>query len=100
MSRRGIRLWLHSLEDRTAPTVVNWTGAANDSQWTTATNWSSNAVPGAGDDVSIINPSSGYVTYSGGATSINSLTLQGGDLRVAWYSTGSMAVTNGMQVTK
>lgn len=48
------RLALESLEDRTAPAVLIWTGAGTDDNWGTAANWANGtgpAVPKAGDEL-------------------------------------------------
>ncbi len=54
--RRGLprckRPRLEELEVRLAPAAVSWTNLAG-GDWDTASNWSGNAVPGAGDDVTI-----------------------------------------------
>jgi len=42
---------IESLEPRLLLSAVTWTGAAGDNQWTTPGNWSTNALPGPGDDV-------------------------------------------------
>jgi autotransporter-associated beta strand protein len=54
---RFVRLRLEHLEDRLAPAVVTWTGAADiasggaNNRWTTAANWANNIVPTTGDTV-------------------------------------------------
>jgi len=58
--------------------LVSWDGGAGDGLWTSANNWSDNAVPVAGDDVTI---DSAAVTWdetaASGTFSGNSLTLTG-----------------------
>src|SRR5215471_11351290 len=93
MHRRGIRLLLSRLEDRLAPSV-SWTGNAGDAQWTSANNWSPVGVPGAGSDVVINNGASVY--YTGGGTTINSLSNTSGNLYV---DANSMTVTAGLTVS-
>jgi hypothetical protein len=69
--------------------TITWTGGAGDGSWHKAGNWDLNRAPGAGDDVVIPDMSPDVtVTYSSGATSINSLTseeaftLSGGTLTI------------------
>lgn len=92
---------LEALEDRWLPAVVVWTGAVNQF-WNVASNWSTHAVPHAGDDV-VINRPSDSVTINtdvrvrsltsagsvllrnrtldaGNGSSVARLTIDGGDL--------------------
>ncbi len=80
------------VEPRTLLSAVNWTGDGNDSNWDTAANWNTNAVPGPSDDVTINVPVS--VVHSANVNdSINSLnsnfalTISGGSLSIAAAST-------------
>jgi hypothetical protein len=50
-SRPGFKPRLETFEDRLLPSVDIWTGAAGDTLWSTATNWSTGTVPQAGDTV-------------------------------------------------
>ena len=53
-SRRAhCRLRSEPLEVRALLAVVNWTGLGDGTNWTNPANWSNDAVPGAGDDVTI-----------------------------------------------
>jgi hypothetical protein len=64
------------LEERSLPSVVNWTGTAGNFDWDTAANWDSRAVPGATDDV-VISQSGITVTHAANVgESINSLSSQ------------------------
>jgi len=68
------RLSLEQLEDRAAPAVVNWTGAAGDFNRETPGNWDSGTVPGSADDV-VTNASGITVPHASNASeSIDSLT--------------------------
>jgi alpha-L-arabinofuranosidase len=78
---------LEALEDRAMPSTVFWISSSSGS-WTTAANWSSGAVPGAGDDV-VINQSAAVKVTLPASTSINSLSLTGATLNVTG---GTLAV--------
>ena len=41
------------MEPRTLLSAVTWTGGGGDNNWDTAANWSTDSVPGSGDDVTI-----------------------------------------------
>ena len=89
--------------------VVNWAGTTG--SWHTATNWSSNPLfPGAADDVFINVPGTQTITYSTGATTIqslalgslanpnNNLALSGGTLTItnlATITAGKLTLTGG-----
>jgi hypothetical protein len=78
---------------RAEAAVVSWVGGSGD--WNTATNWSTGALPGPGDDV-VISPAniSITVTHSSGTHIVSSLMSQ-----VAFQLTGgSVTVSNTMQV--
>src|SRR6266852_3827053 len=68
---------LERLEDRTVPATITWNNAAG-GNWATPGNWDLNRAPTTGDDVVI--PDLGApgpsltVTYSGGTTSVNTVT--------------------------
>src|SRR5262249_13401014 len=103
---KTVRPRLESLEDRVQPSTVSWISSAS-GQWATAANWSTGAVPGAGDDV-VINQSATVTVTLGASTSIHSLPLTGatlnvtgGTLNVAADSTnaGSFQVQPGAHVT-
>ncbi|HEY3634142.1 MAG TPA: hypothetical protein VGK95_03720 [Caldimonas sp.] len=71
--------------------VVNWLGGS--SFWDLATNWGSNPLlPGAGDDVVINVAGVQTVTHRSGADTINSLSIQGGDMLAV--TGGSVTVAN------
>ena len=72
--RPRLRLHLEQFEDRTVPAIITWIGGTGD--WSTAANWSTGTVPGAGDDVVI--PSGSVVTHtSNSAETVYSLRLDG-----------------------
>ena len=52
---------------------VTWTGAAGDNQWTTPGNWSTDALPGAGDDVTINVAANPTIQVNCGAQPVHSL---------------------------
>ena len=64
------------LEARLAPAVISWDGGGGDLSWNNPLNWSTNAQPGAADDVQIDIPGSNVVTYSSGNSTIRSLVSQ------------------------
>jgi hypothetical protein len=79
--------------------IVSWKHAGSGT-WTTASNWSSGAVPGSGDDVSILVAGAITVTVSSGNNLVDSLTtgandglaLTGGTLDILGYGTLAGAV--------
>ena len=64
---------IECLERRVLLAAVSWTGAAGDNQWTTPANWSTNGLPGPGDDVTINAAGSPAITLGSGVQSIRSL---------------------------
>jgi hypothetical protein len=67
-------LRVEALEDRLAPANVFWTGAGDGVNWGDAHNWSSGALPGAADDVTIQAAPDVSVHFSVfGSTTVNSL---------------------------
>lgn len=90
------------MEERQLLSAVSWTGLAGDSNWDTAGNWSTDAVPGVNDDVTI-NIAANVVHSSNAQDSIHSLTsteplkISAGSLSIAAASTTSstLTVTNG-----
>jgi hypothetical protein len=92
---------LEALEDRTAPSTVNWVGGTGD--WSVASNWldatnMTNHVPTAADDAVI--DGDGTVTHSTGTDLVQSiqvssgtLELTGGTLRVSGTLAGDGAFT-------
>src|SRR5262245_40545284 len=76
--RAPLPLSLERLEDRTVPSAATW--IAGNGDWDVASNWSTGAVPGAGDDVDI-NVSGITITHNAAtAHSVNSLKLESGTL--------------------
>jgi hypothetical protein len=87
------RLAVETLEDRTVPASINWTGAVS-SDWATAGNWDANAVPGA-SDLAVINlvktnapivsadTTVGGVELDGGSLTLNATLTDNGDLTFA-----------------
>jgi hypothetical protein len=59
--------------------TVTWTGSAGDNDFNNPGNWSTNTVPGGGDDVVV--PAGGFtIVHNAGTTdTISTLTLSGGD---------------------
>ena len=63
-------------------TTVRWINPAG-GNWTVASNWSTNVVPGAADDVIIdVSPSS-PITFAAGTLQVNSLTMSAGQLVIS-----------------
>ena len=90
------------METRTLLSAVSWTGGAGDNNWDTPGNWSTDTVPGSGDDVTI--DIAANVVHSDNVTdSINSLTstepltISGGTLSIASASTigGALTINGG-----
>ena len=81
-----------------APDVVFWTGAAGDSRWDTAANWSGGAVPNATNDVLIDGTTNQTVYYFGSQPKVRSLEnhvtlwIQGNYS----YGTAALSVANGL----
>ena len=72
----------------------NWTGATN-SDWTTATNWNTGTVPGAGSSVGITNAPPAVLGVSGPVTATTtSLVIASGV-----GSTGNLTIQNGSTLT-
>jgi RHS repeat-associated protein len=85
------RKWLRGferLEDRRMLDSVSWTGMGDGVNWTNAKNWSTNAVPGQADDVTISVSGNPTIQLSSGIQFINSLVtsnvvkLTGGTLQI------------------
>ena len=102
----NVRVRLEALEGRVLPSTVSWISSTSGA-WTTAADWSTGAVPGAGDAV-IINQSANVTVRLAASTSIHSLSLTGatldvtgGTLAVAADSSnaGSLQVQPGAHVT-
>ncbi len=93
------------LEVRHLLAAVSWTGLGDGQLWSDPNNWSAEAVPVAGDDVSINLPGNPTIVYSAAAgnTTVNSLngsdslSITGGSLTVTANSTvsGSFSMTGG-----
>jgi hypothetical protein len=95
---KSCRPRLEWMEPRTLLSAVSWTGVAGDNNWDTPGNWSTDSVPGSGDDVTI--DIAANVVHSNSVTdSINSLTstepltISGGTLSIASASTIGGALT-------
>ena len=99
---RSCRPRLEWMEPRTLLSAVTWTGGAGDNNWDTAANWSTDSVPGPGDDVTI-NIAANVVHSNDVTDSINSLTstepltISGGTLSIAAASTinSTLSITGG-----
>jgi hypothetical protein len=90
--RLGTRLIVELLEDRLVPATVNWVGGV-DFTWENAANWSTHALPGPADDVSINTPGITVTHTSSDPVSIHSLSsvadlaLSNGNFAIASAST-------------
>jgi hypothetical protein len=86
--RRDIRPAVETLENRQLLSTVDWISPSSGS-WDVASNWSTDAVPGSGDNV-VINVPGVTVTISSKVESVNSVTIDdpldiaGGGLTVGW----------------
>jgi hypothetical protein len=86
------------MEERTLLSSVVWTGNAHDNNWDTPGNWSTDSLPGMGDDVTI-NASADVVHSDSMTDTINSLTssqpltISGGTLSIASAFTTSSTLT-------
>jgi hypothetical protein len=84
--KRRIALRLEALESRTVLAFSNiWTGAAGDSSWFTAGNWSSGQVPSFDDTVEI--PAGNVIipTDTDSSATASSVTVDGGHLDVQGF---------------
>ena len=106
--RRKRTLAIEWLEVRLMLSTVTWTGGAGDSNWDTAQNWSGDAVPGPGDDVTIdLGANDFAVTHSANVMdAVNSLTskaaiaITGGTLSLGATSTiNAVSVNSGTLCT-
>ncbi len=101
LNSKHYRPQLEPLEIRQLLTAINWSSSTSGS-WDVASNWSTDTVPGSGDDVTIDKPGV-TVTISSNAKSVHSITaddplvISGGGLAVAANSTISdgLAMTGG-----
>ena len=104
--RKARRLVLDWLEPRTLLSNVSWTGTTDGKSWAVAGNWSNNAVPTPGDDVTINIAGNPTIQITTGNQSVHSLTASepisiiGGSLTVAAASTlsGGLTMTGGALV--
>jgi hypothetical protein len=86
------------METRTLLSAVSWTGSAGDNNWDSPDNWSTQAVPGSSDDVTI-NVAADIMHSNNVADAVNSLnsnqplTISAGTLSVATASTNSADLT-------
>ena len=92
-----------SLEERRLLTSVQWISNSS-GNWDVASNWSTNKVPGPGDDVTInVNGATPTITIDSGNQSVQSLSasdplsITGGALEVSANSTigGTLSMTGG-----
>jgi hypothetical protein len=90
-SRQNRELLLETLEDRTVPAQVMWSNPGS-GNWDTPGNWSTDKVPGPGDDVSISTIAIATITIQAGdVESVNSVTTSSND--TLSFTGGSLAVT-------
>ncbi len=110
-SRRMQRRQLHFfrplagevLEERRLLASIAWTGGGDGKSWTDPNNWSSHALPGSTDDVTINQAGNPTIQITSGAESVHSLTstdplsIFGGSLSVAASSSlsGGLTMTGG-----
>jgi len=93
---QSARYAIEALERRVLlSAAVAWTGAAGDNQWTTPGNWSTNALPGSGDDVTINLNTNPTIQLSSGTPSVHSLTIAAGTT-LATTGFASITITNGL----
>jgi hypothetical protein len=74
--RQGFRLrrvGLETLEPRRVLSSVSWTGGGDGHSWGDTANWSSGALPGATDDVTISVAGPLTITHASGSDSIRSI---------------------------
>jgi hypothetical protein len=98
--RRSLPLLLEALEERSVPATISWVNPAG-GDWDSASNWSTDAVPGAGDDVVInaLNAGSTVTHSTAVSDAVNSLSsqvplvLSSGSLSIANTSTINNALT-------
>ncbi len=104
--RKTRRLALDWLEPRTLLSNVSWTGTADGKSWAVAGNWSNNAVPTPGDNVTINIAGNPTIQITTGSQSVHSLTASepisiiAGSLRLGAASTlsGGLTMTGGALV--
>jgi autotransporter-associated beta strand protein len=99
---KSCRPRLEWMESRTLLSAVTWTGGAGDNNWDTPANWSTDSVPGSGDDVTIdiaanIVHSDDVTDSINSLTSTEPLTISGGTLSIASTSTigGTLTIDGG-----
>src|SRR5262245_56780703 len=84
----GTRRIFEWLEDRRVLSAVSWDGGGDGTSWSNRFNWSGDALPGAGDDVTINAAANVTITHASGSDTIKSLSssnainLSGGTLSV------------------
>jgi large repetitive protein len=89
---------LETLETRALLAAVTWTGGGGDNNWDTPANWSTDSVPGSGDDVTIdvaanVVHSDDVTDSINSLTSMEPLTISGGTLSIAAASTIDSTLT-------
>ena len=101
---RSSRPCVELCEGRTLLSAVLWTGGAGTDDWDTAANWSTDSLPGSGDNVTI--PAGATVVHSDSdsdsidsLTSSGTLSITGGTLAIASASTASTLTINGGTLT-
>ena len=101
----AVRSTCEHLEQRHLLAAVSWDGGGNGTSWTDPLNWSTNALPGVDDDVTIDVVSNPTITLSTGTQAIRSLisvesvSFSGGTLIVAGASSISSLTLSGGTLT-
>jgi hypothetical protein len=104
--RKPVRWAVEALERRLLLAAVSWTGGGDGINWTDPKNWSTNALPGAADDVTINAAGNPTIKIASGSQSAHSLTssdplniLSGGSLAIGTTVNGTGTLTNAGTLT-
>ena len=111
--QHAVRSAIELLERRALLSAVSWTGGGDGVHWGDANNWSTHALPGTSDDVTINAVPATVVQVNTGTDSVNSLTssnqilLKGGTLTLAAasqvtqlnFSSGTLSGAGNLTVT-
>lgn len=94
--RRRVGSGIDVLESRVLLSAATWTGGGGDLNWTTANNWSTHAVPGSADDVTISVTQGTTISGPSSPTTVHSLTISSGILKL---NGSAFEVTNGVSIS-